>query len=198
MSLRADLDIISRWVPEKSHLLDLGCGDGQLLAQLTQKKQVHGYGLEIDKDNIAACFSRGVNVIDQDIDQGLGNFPDQHFDQVVMTQALQAMQHPELVLNEMLRVGHEAIVTFPNFGHWRVRSYLFFKGRMPVSSTLPYQWYDTPNIHLCTVRDFTTHCAKNGIRVRERVLLNRHHQDNWLTRLNPNLFSEIAIFRVSR
>lgn len=197
MPLRADLDIISRWIEPHSRLLDLGCGDGALLAHLAAKKQVLGYGLEINQDDIASCFRRGVNVIQQNIDAGLDNFPDHHFDQIVMTQALQAMQRPEKVLAEMLRVGREAIITFPNFGHWRVRSYLFFKGRMPVSRTLPYQWYDTPNIHLCTVRDFETHCLKNNIRIRERALLDQNHHNSVLSRLLPNYFTEIAIYRVS-
>lgn len=198
MSLRADLDIISRWVAPASRLLDLGCGTGELLEHLRTHKQVLGYGLEIDQDNIAACFARGVNVIEQDIDHGLGNFPDRHFDHVIMTQALQAVQRPDQVLDEMLRVGKDAIVTFPNFGHWRVRAYLFFKGRMPVSKTLPYQWFDTPNIHLCTVRDFETHCLKNGIRILERALVDKDHHDSTWTHLLPNLFAELAIYRVSR
>lgn len=198
MRLRSDLDIISHWVAPDSRVLDLGCGGGELLARLTETKQVLGYGLEIDQANIAACFTRGVNVIEQDIDHGLGNFPDYHFDHVIMTQALQAVQRPDAVLAEMLRVGKDAIVTFPNFGYWRVRGYLFFKGRMPVSKTLPYQWFDTPNIHLCTVRDFETHCVKNDIHILERVLAGKDHHDSIWTRLWPNLFAEVAIYRVRR
>ena len=197
-SLRPDLRIISDWIPQQARVLDLGCGNGELLAHLQQSRDVHGYGLEIDKDNIAACFQRGVNVIQQDIDEGLGNIDDKRFDYVVMTQALQAIHRPDLVLNEMLRVGQEAIITFPNFGYWRVRAYLLFKGRMPVSRTLPYQWYDTPNIHLHTVRDFETHCAKNGLKILQRVVVNQHHQQGVLTRLAPNLFGELALYRVTR
>ncbi len=197
-TLRADLQYISRWVTPNSHLLDLGCGDGTLLSHLINSKQATGLGLEINQDNLARCLERGVDVIQQDIDHGLDNFPDAHFDQVLMTQALQAMQHPEQVLADMLRVGKEAIITFPNFGYWKVRAYLLFKGRMPVSRSLPYQWYDTPNIHLCTVRDFETHCAKNGIRILDRALLNHEHHGSPLTNALPNLFTEIAIYRVSR
>lgn len=197
-ALRADLDIISRWIAPGSTLIDLGCGNGDLLAHLAKERDVNGYGLEIDKDNIAECFAKGVNVVDQDIGHGLDDIPDRHFDVVVMTQALQSMQAPDKTLDEMLRVGKEAIVTFPNFGHWKVRAYLLLKGRMPVSKALPYQWYDTPNIHLCTVRDFETHCEKNGITIRERALVNSHHHNTLLSRLLPNLFTEIAIYRVSR
>lgn len=197
MNLRPDLAIISEWIPENATVLDLGCGDGTLLAHLQDTRSVTGYGLEIDQDNLATCFERGVNVVQQDIDEGLGNIPDKRFDYVLMTQALQAVHRPDMVLKEMLRAGREAIVTFPNFGHWRVRGYLALKGRMPVSSSLPYNWYDTPNIHLCTVNDFEAFCAENNIRVLESVVVDRHHRAGALTRLDPNLFGEIAIYRVT-
>jgi len=196
--LRPDLDIIRNWIPDHSRVLDLGCGTGTLLENLRDTKRVHGYGLEIDQDNIAACFERGVNVIEQDIDEGLGNIQNKRFDYVVMTQALQAVHRPDLVLSEMLRVGREAIVTFPNFGHWKVRGYLFFKGRMPVSPTLPHQWYNTPNIHLCTVNDFEAHCRQQGYRILQSMVVDRDHRVGLLTRLMPNLFGEIALFRVTR
>lgn len=196
--LRPDLALIRDWIPAGARVLDLGCGDGALLAHLRDHLDVRGYGLEIDQDNIAACIEKGVNVIEQDIDEGLGNIADQRFDYVLMTQALQAVQRPDQVLAEMLRVGREAIVTFPNFGYWRVRSYLFFKGRMPVSRRLPHQWYDTPNIHLCTVRDFDTHCEKNNIRVLERRVLSHDHHSGLCTRWWPNFFGELALYRVTR
>ena len=195
--MRDDLQLISDWIPADASLLDLGCGDGTLLAHLKQHKQIRGYGLEINQDNLAACFEKGVNVLEQDLDEGLGNFQNHRFDYVVMTQALQAVLRPDQILNEMLRVGREAIITFPNFGHWRVRAYLGLKGRMPVSSTLPYEWYNTPNIHLCTVQDFETHCRKSNIRILERQVINRHHRSGLLARLWPNLFGEIAIYRVT-
>ena len=196
--LRPDLKIIREWIPDGSGVLDLGCGGGSLLENLRDTKRCQGYGLEINQDNIAECFERGVNVIEQDIDEGLGNIQDKRFDYVLMTQALQAVQRPDMVLSEMLRVGKEAIITFPNFGYWRVRGYLALKGRMPVSRTLPHQWYDTPNIHLCTVKDFETHCSKNGFRILQRVIVDRHHQSGPMTRLLPNLFGEIALYRVTR
>ncbi|MGJ3257340.1 MAG: methionine biosynthesis protein MetW [Alcanivorax sp.] len=195
--MRDDLQLISDWIPADASLLDLGCGDGTLLAHLQQHKQIRGYGLEINQDNLAACFGKGVNVLEQDLDEGLGNFQNHRFDYVVMTQALQAVLRPDQILNEMLRVGREAIITFPNFGHWRVRAYLGLKGRMPVSSTLPYEWYNTPNIHLCTVQDFETHCRKSNIRILERQVINRRHRSGVLARLWPNLFGEIAIYRVT-
>ena len=136
-------------------------------------------------------------MLEQDLDGGLGNFQDHRFDYVVMTQALQAVLRPDQILNEMVRVGREAIITFPNFGHWKVRAYLGLKGRMPVSSALPYEWYNTPNIHLCTVQDFETHCRKHGIRILERQVINRNHRTSVLSKWWPNLFGEIAIYRVT-
>lgn len=197
-TLRADLALISDWVAPEARLLDLGCGDGALLAHLADTRQVTGYGLEIDPDSVVACVARGVNVIQQDIDAGLAPFSDGSFDQVVMTQALQAVHGPDHVLREMVRVGREAIVTFPNFGHWRVRKRLALDGRMPVSDALPHAWYNTPNIHLCTVRDFEALCADLGIRVRERIMVNHHHRRGALMQALPNLLGEIAVYRLGR
>ncbi|MEQ3634835.1 methionine biosynthesis protein MetW [Alcanivorax sp.] len=194
--MRDDLQLISDWIPRNATLLDLGCGDGTLLAHLKTHKKTAGYGLEINQDNLAACFEKGVNVLEQDLDSGLGNFQNHRFDYVIMTQALQAVLRPDQILNEMIRVGREAIITFPNFGHWKVRAYLGLKGRMPVSSALPHEWYNTPNIHLCTVQDFETHCRKQGIRILERQVINRNHRTSVLSKWWPNLFGEIAIYRV--
>ena len=176
---------------------DLGCGNGELLAWLRDHKQVSGYGLEIDPDNIAACIDKGVNVIEQNLDLGLGNFASDSFDMVVMTQALQAVHYPDKLLKEMLRVGRECIITFPNFGHWRCRWYLASKGRMPVSEFLPYTWYNTPNIHFCTFEDFERLCQESGARVRERLAVDRDHKHGWASRLWPNLLGEIGIYRVT-
>ena len=156
--LRDDLRIIQQWVKPSSQVLDLGCGEGQLLSYLQANKQVNGYGLEINPDKITACIRNGVNVLEQNLDDGLSNFADDSMDTVIMTQALQVVRRPDELLEEMLRIGKEAIVTFPNFGFWKTRFYLLLKGRMPMSETLPYNWYDTPNIHMCTFRDFEILC----------------------------------------
>lgn len=195
--MRADLEIIHEWIPSGSRVLDLGCGDGDLLASLAEHKQVSGYGLEIDPDKIAACIARGVNVVEQNIDQGLGNFASNSFDVVVMTQSLQALQYPDKVLAEMLRVGKTCIITFPNFGHWRCRWYLTTKGRMPVSDFLPYTWYNTPNIHFCTFADFERLCHAQGARIEEGLAVDREHRHSLGSRLWPNLMGEIGIYRIS-
>jgi methionine biosynthesis protein MetW len=155
-ALRADLALITEWIAPGSRILDLGCGDGALLAHLARTRGVRGYGLEIDPDNIARCLAAGVNVIEADVDDGLKDFSDGSFDYVVMTQALQATQRPDRVVDEILRVGRTGIVTFPNFGHWKVRLALA-RGRMPTTPALPEAWYSTANIHLCTVADFEAH-----------------------------------------
>jgi len=195
--MRADLDIIQEWIPAGSRVLDLGCGDGELLAWLRDNKQVHGYGLEIDPQKIARCIERGVNVIEQNLDKGLDNFGSDSFDVVVMTQALQAVARPDEVLRQMLRIGRECIITFPNFGHWRCRWYLARYGKMPVSEFLPYTWYNTPNIHFCTFRDFEALCREQNLRVLDRLAVDHEHRDSWLARLWPNLLGEIGIYRVS-
>ena len=196
--MRADLEIIHEWIPSGSRVLDLGCGDGDLLASLAEHKQVSGYGLEIDPDKITACIARGINVVEQNIDQGLGNFASNSFDVVVMTQALQAVHYPDRILDEMLRVGKTCIITFPNFGHWRCRWYLASKGRMPVSDFLPYTWYNTPNIHFCTFKDFEALCHQRQLRVLDRLAVDRQHRHSTASRLWPNLLGEIGIYRISR
>ncbi|GHE20934.1 methionine biosynthesis protein MetW [Halomonas urumqiensis] len=195
---RADFTLIHDWVPEGAHILDLACGDGTLLAALARDKQVTGYGLEIDPDGITSCIARGVNVIEQNLDEGLANFEDNACDIVIMTQALQALRRPDLMMDEMLRVAGECIITFPNFAYWRHRAYLGFKGYMPVSKSLPHAWYDTPNIHLSTFNDFERLCSDKGLIIVDRAVGIGDHEGHWTSRLWPNLFGEIAIFRVSR
>ncbi|MCW7554979.1 methionine biosynthesis protein MetW [Endozoicomonas gorgoniicola] len=198
MSKRNDFDIIRQWIKPQSRVLDLACGDGELLKSLKQEKQVKGYGLEINPQNIERCIVNGINVLEQDVDQGLRNFRDGSFDTVIMTQALQVLRHPHLVLDEMLRVGRECIVTFPNFGHWRCRWYLSTQGKMPVSRFMPYTWYDTPNIHFCTFRDFEELCRQKQLTVIERLVVDNAHKGDWKTKLFPNLMGEIAIYHLTR
>jgi len=196
--MRADLEIINDWIQPNSRVLDLGCGKGELLQHLIGNKNVHGYGLEIDPANINLCIENGIPVLDHDIDKGINNFEDLSFDVVVMTHALQQFRRPDLLLDEMLRVGKECIITFPNFGHWRNRLHLGLKGYMPVSEFLPYNWYDTPNIHFCTFKDFEILCREKGINIIRSAAVDGNLRDHWWIKAMPNLFSETAIFHVSR
>ncbi len=196
--MRLELLAVERWIRPGARVLDLGCGDGALLQHLQHNAGVKGLGLEIDPDNITRCVQRGVNVIEQDIDRGLENFADNSFDTVLLTQTLQAVRRPDYVLREMLRVGREGIITFPNFGHWRARLYLALLGRMPVSRFMPYNWYDTPNIHFCTVKDFETLCEQEGIEVLHRSVQDNDRKKTTLGRYWPNLFGTNAIYHVTR
>jgi methionine biosynthesis protein MetW len=195
--MRIDLNEIQHWIKQGSRILDLGCGDGTLLKFLIDTKQVQGYGLEIDAAQISTCIDKGLNVIEQNLDRGLGNFADKSFDTVLMTQALQTLHFPHLVLDEMLRVGKECIVTFPNFGHWKARFYLATRGRMPVSDLLPYEWYNTPNIHFCTFDDFEVLCHERNIKVINRQVVNEQSGQT-LKDFMPNLFGETAIYHLSK
>tara|TARA_B100001113_G_C20814393_1_gene493914 strand:- start:24 stop:626 length:603 start_codon:yes stop_codon:yes gene_type:complete len=197
-ALREDLNIIQQWVKPDSQVLDLGCGEGVLLKYLREAKNVRGYGLEISPEKITACIANGVNVVEQDLNQGLNNFTDHSIDTVIMTQALQAVDRPDLLLDEMLRIGDEAIVTFPNFGYWRTRFYLLLKGRMPMSETLPYNWYDTPNIHLCTFLDFEILCREKGIQIVNKTVVDGEHKEHWTIRLWPSMLGEIAVYHIKR
>ena len=198
MALRPDLDIISGWINTDSRVLDLGCGDGTLLAHLWNTRHVTGYGLEIDPEKIIKCIVADVNVIQADLDKGLRDINDNTFDYVILTQTLQAVQHPDRLLDEMLRVGKEGIVSFPNFGHWRNRLQITFGGHMPVSRNLPDQWFNTPNIHLCSVKDFEILCKKRNIEIIQRSVVDHQHRTSSLMRLLPNLLAEFALFRIRR
>lgn len=196
--MRIDQCIIDQWVQPDSRVLDLGCGDGTLLRYLADHKNVRGYGLEISSEGIQACVAKGVNVIEQNLDEGLANFDDNSFDTVVMSQTLQTMRRPKRMLAEMTRIGRECIVTIPNFGHWRARLQLLFKGRMPVSDLLPYQWYDTPNIHFCTFRDFEILCREMNLQVVDKAVVAEKSFGKHLSEWNPNLFAETGVFRVRK
>ena len=193
MTPRFDFDLIASWVPQGARVLDLGCGDGELLAGLMATRGVKGYGVEIDPERVLAAVGHGVNVIQRDLETGLSMFEDDAFDFVILSQTLQAMRRSDEILKQMLRVGREGIVTFPNFGYWKHRLSILM-GRMPVSESLPYQWYDTPNIHLCTVKDFEALCGTVGAEILdERVL----HEGEIVGTL-PNLLGSLGVFRFRR
>ncbi len=192
MSLRADLQQIYDWVPARSRVLDLGCGDGALLAALVADKNCQGYGVEIETDSVIAAMARGVNVIQADLERGLQAFADDSFDVIVLSQTIQAMKNTETILQDMMRVATQAIVTFPNFGYWRNRLQIALGGHMPVSERMPFQWYNTPNIHWCTLQDFDRLCAKNQIQVLERTVMSRRRRIDFL----PNLLGSLAFYRV--
>ena len=186
---RPDFAAIAGWVRMGSSVLDLGCGDGSLLRYLQDSRRVTGYGMEIDDDSILACVKNGVSVIQGDLERGLSGFEDRSFDYVILSQTLQAMKNSERVMREMLRVGREGIVTFPNFGYWKNRLQIA-TGHMPVSDNLPYQWFDTPNVHLCTIADFERFCRERGIRIVERTVLTRGRTiGSW-----PNLLGALAVY----
>lgn len=196
-ALRPELRIIADWISPGSRVLDLGCGGGTLLAHLRDNRQVSGYGLEIDQAKIVQAVDKGVNVIQTDLDAGLTEFESNSFDYVVMSQTLQAVHYPERLLEEMLRVGREGIITFPNFGHWSCRLQLLF-GHMPVTPSLPNTWYNTPNIHLCTLRDFEALCSEKAFRILERTVVDHAHQTSLPMRLLPNIMGEVALYRFQR
>lgn len=196
--MRSDLRLISDWIAPGSRVLDLGCGDGTLLAALRDEKQVDGLGVEIDPDNLTYCMSRGLAVVEQDLNKGLANFGSGSFDVVVMTNSLQTLRYPHRVIDEMLRVGKECIVTFPNFGHWQARWHLAVRGRMPVSRHLPYTWYDTPNIHFCTVSDFDVLCRQKQVRVLDRQVVSSNRRETLRARVWPNVFGVTAIYHMCR
>ena len=197
-AMRPDLEIIQRWIEPGSRVLDLGCGDGALLAYLQEEKGVRAVGLEIDPLKIEKCLAAGVAVIEQNLNQGLSNFETGSFDTVLLAQTLQALDNPAELVQEMLRIGKNGIVTFPNFGNWRSRLDLMLRGRMPVSEFMPHQWYDTPNIHFCTVRDFDVLCRDGDIDVLARTVVNSRHEGSWPMKAWPNFLGEVAIYHLTR
>lgn len=189
---RPDFDVIASWIKAGEKVLDLGCGDGVLLRHLVEARGVRGYGVEISPAKVLASVKNGINVVQSDLEAGLSGFRDNAFDHVILSLTLQAMHRIEQIVAEMLRVGREAIVTFPNFGFWRHRWQIALGGRMPVSDELPYQWFDTPNIHLCTVDDFEVFCRQRNYAVIDRSVLN----DGKPVTLLPNLLGSMAVFRI--
>ena len=192
-ALRPDLDVIAGWIERDAHVLDLGCGDGALLAHLQATKGCQGYGVEIADDAVLACVKRGVNVVQRNIEAGLGMFAAGRFDVVVLSMAIQATHKTEHVLREMSAVGREGVVSFPNFGHWS-HAVSILRGRMPMSREMPYQWYDTPNLHLATVKDFEDLLDKLGLAITARAFLADGRPVSWL----PSLRATQAIYRFRR
>jgi methionine biosynthesis protein MetW len=190
---RPDFAAIAAWIPQGASVLDLGCGDGNLLRYLKETRRVRGYGVEIRDENIVACIRNGVNVIQGDLDSGLSGFESNAFDYVLLSQTLQATRHTEALVQEMLRVGREAIVSFPNFGHWKARLQVL-RGNMPVSDELPYQWYDTPNVHLCTLHDFEDFCADLNMEILDRRVMTEGSE----VKVLPNLRGSMAVYRFKR
>jgi methionine biosynthesis protein MetW len=190
--------ILNAWIPKNSEVLDLGCGDGSLLASLKNKLNVSGYGVDISEKKIQLSLSRGLNVIEQDIDEGLDNFKDASFDIVIMSQSIQALKKPENALKEIVRIGKECIVSIPNFANLKCRTQLALTGKMPVSNALPYDWYSTPNLHLCSLKDFESLCKKLNIRVIERKLSDSNGRSSFLMKTFPNLFTEVALYKLKQ
>jgi len=195
--LRPELQKICEWIEPNSRVLDLGCGDGALLEWLQNNRGVTGYGVDIEPDNVLSCLKKKVNIIQADLSAGLTDFGDGSFDYVIMTQALQALQYPHRILAEMQRVGRQSIVTFPNFGFWKHRIHLMLKGQMPVSKALPAQWYDTQNIHLCTIKDFEEFCSERAMVISKKDIMNYEHRSGLLLRAWPNLLGAVALYQLN-
>ena len=195
---RYDHQLISEWVDKGSRIIDLGCGNGQLLKYLQAEKNVTGYGVELDPSMIAQCIDNDINVIQFNLDNGLGHFDTNSFDTVILSLTLQAMRRPKELLQEMMRVGKQGIVTFPNFAHWRNRWQIAMTGKMPESEQLPYHWFNTPNIHLCTIKDFHALCHELGFSIESSIAVREDGAESLSLKLFPNLFGEIALCRFSK
>ena len=198
--MKEEFKVISKLIDEKSRVLDVGCGDGILMEYLSKNKVVDIRGLEISKEKVKKCLSNGLAVIEGNAEYDLKQFPDLSFDYVILSQTLQAFMSPENVIKDLLRVGKKVIVTIPNFGHWKIRVDLLFKGEMPITKNLPYEWYNTPNLHMCTIQDFYNFCNNKGINIFKTISLNGQKTSK-ITPSNlkyKNLISELGIFLLEK
>ena len=189
--------IINSWAPENSKVIDFGCGDGSLLKELFENKQVLGYGVEINDIKIEKCIEKGIPVIKLDIDKGLNDFMSSNFDLSIMARSIQCLKNPDLALNRMLELSKRCVVTLPNLGYWRCRINLA-SGKMPITPELPSSWYETENIHLCTIKDFENLCLKENIRIKDKVFINRNGDQGGLSKINPNLFAVEGVYLLER
>ena len=198
--MKKEFQIISDLIEKNKRVLDVGCGDGILMKHLSDIKNVDTRGLEISKNNVQICIGKGLSVIEGNAETDLKQFPDLSFDYVILSQTLQAFYNPEKVINNLLRVANKAIVTIPNFGYWKVRLHLFFKGTMPVTKHLPNEWYNTPNLHMCTIKDFVNFCSKKNINLFKSLALHENNVSKISNKnLNlKNLFSELGIFLIEK
>ena len=198
--MKKEFKIISELIENNTRVLDVGCGDGTLMKYLKDKKNVDTRGLEISKKNVQDCTSKGLSVIEGNAEKDLHQFPNLSFDYVILSQTLQAFYNPEKVIDDLLRVANKAIVTIPNFGHWKVRMHLLLKGTMPITKTLPNEWYNTPNLHMCTIKDFFNFCSKKKIELYKSIALNGEKT----SKINSgninikNLSSELGIFLIKK
>ena len=197
--MKIEFKIISNLIPNQARILDVGCGDGSLMQSLIQEKNIDARGIELEEENVKKCISKGLSVIEGNAENELGQFPDKSFDFVILSQTLQAFYNPENVLDHLLRIGKYVIVSIPNFGYWKVRTSLLFFGRMPVTKSLPNTWYNTPNLHMCTIKDFYEFCDNKNIKI-EKIIGINDEKISSINRLNlemKNLFSEVGIFLIS-
>ena len=189
--------IINSWVPKNSKVIDFGCGDGSLLKELFENKEVLGYGVEINDTKIEKCIEKGVPVIKLDIDKGLNDFMSSNFDLSIMARSIQCLKNPDLALNRMLELSKRCVVTLPNLGYWRCRINLA-SGKMPITPELPSSWYETENIHLCTIKDFENLCLKENINIKDKVFINRNGDQGGLSKINPNLFAVEGVYLLEK
>lgn len=194
--MKFEFQIITKLIKDQSRVLDVGCGDGELMQYLKKEKHIDIRGLEISKQNVRICISKGLTTLEGDAEKDLIQFPDKSFDYVILSQTLQAFLNPEKVINELLRVGKKAVVTIPNFGYWKIRLHLLFKGTMPITETLPSEWYNTPNLHMCSIKDFVHFCEKNNFKLNESLALNENNFSS-ISKANlnfKNLMADLGIF----